>query len=65
MWEITQNKELRDEEDVYIKEIAVNDEDRKTELTISAVWNLNKCQKIIFESLMNILLFWTFLNKAL
>ena len=49
MWEITQNKELRDEEDVYIKEIAVNDEDRKTELTISAVWNLNKCQKIIFE----------------
>lgn len=49
MWEITQNKELRDEEDVYIKEIAVNDEDRKTELTISAVWNLNKCQEIIFE----------------
>ena len=49
MWEITQNKELGDEEDVYIKEIAVNDEDRKTELTISAVWNLNKCKKIIFE----------------
>ena len=49
MWEITQNKELGNEEDVYIKEIAVNDEDRKTELTISAVWNLNKCKKIIFE----------------
>lgn len=49
MWEITQNKELGDEEYVYIKEIAVNDEDRKTELTISAVWNVNKCKKIIFE----------------